>query len=88
MEMTYKKALETAYPTYVEYRNFHKWAMEHCDNYDAETRKNVSEQDAIMYAEVRGQLKFIARMFTWNDMDERTVQDDLMIMCKDRHRED
>lgn len=88
VEMTYDKALSMAYATYERYRNFHAWAMEHCSDVDAATRSNMVEQDAIMWAEVRGQLMFIARMFAWNDMDETTIHIDLTNMYYERHEED
>ena len=50
------------------------------DQADADARKNMDEQDAIMYAKVRGQLELIARLFAWDDMDETTIQMDLKEM--------
>lgn len=80
IELSYDKALCAAYHTYSRYRGFHEWAMAHCDDADADTRKNMVEQDAIMYAEVRGQLALIARLFAWDDIDEATIQMELKEM--------
>lgn len=80
IELSYDRALCAAYHTYSRYRGFHEWAMAHCDDADADTRKNMVEQDAIMYAEVRGQLALIARLFAWDDIDETTIQMELKEM--------
>lgn len=87
IEMTYDKALSMAYPAYERYTSFHEWAMRHCPDADAATQSHMAEQDAVMWAEVRGQLMFIARMFTWNDVDETTIHLDLKDMYHDRHKE-
>lgn len=83
-DMTYEKALEIAYPTYSSYRNFDDWAAALCEGADADTITNMKHLDAIKWAEVRGQLMFIARMFTWDDVDEVVVSDDLKRMYEDR----
>lgn len=88
VEVTYNKALSIAYPSYERYRNFHALAMERYSDADAATRDSMAEQDAAMWAEVRGQLMFIARMFAWNDMDELTIHIDLKNMYHERHKED
>ena len=81
--MTYMEALRTAYQTYERYRIFHEWATSHCDDADNTTIDNMRIQDAIMWAEVHGQLVFIARMFSWS---ESKVHCDLKDMYEERRQ--
>lgn len=80
IELSYYRALCAAYHTYSRYREFHEWMESRYDQANADARKNMDEQDAIMYARVRGQLELIARLFACDGMDETTIQLDLKEM--------
>lgn len=83
--MTYKKLLQLAYPTYRRYRKFNEWANAHSDGYDPDTRRNMSLQDAIMYAEVSGQIELIGKIMAGNKhIDSSVIYNDLKAMYEEK----
>jgi hypothetical protein len=87
-DMTYERMLKLAYTTYARFRSYREWAMSHCNDADAQTRKHINEQYAIMYANVEGQTELIARMFVGRNIDAHKVHEDLQAMYEEKHNKE